>query len=169
MRRLVPYLLLVVALTAFAVACNVTRSLPEGSYLLSKVTIEDDKQAPRDERITEDKDAIGDYVRQSPNKRILGMDFYVWIYQKVNPAKDNWWNRLKANIGEEPVLYDQALTETSVRNLLTYLKTRGYFSSEVSYKVDTTRRRRRAEVTYTIHQGPQCTSTPWATPSTTMC
>lgn len=154
MRRLIPYLLFVVVVAAFAVACDVTRSLPEGSYLLSKVTIEDDKQAPRDERITEDKDEIGDYVRQSPNKRILGMDFYVWTYQKVDTTKNNWWNRLKAKIGEVPVLYDQALTEVSVRNLSTYLKARGYFSSEVSYTVDTTRRRRRAEVTYTIHQGP---------------
>ena len=71
--RVARYLLLVVAL--FCVACNVTRSLPEGSYLLSKVKIEDDKLTPRSERITVDRDNIDTYVRQSPNKRILGMDF----------------------------------------------------------------------------------------------
>ena len=149
--RVARYLLLVVAL--FAVACNVTRSLPEGSYLLSKVNIEDDKLTPRSERITVDRDNIDSYVRQSPNKRILGMDFYVWVYEKANPEKNNWWNNFKRKIGEEPVLLDRTLTEKSVQNLETYLHTRGYFSSSVDCTIDTTRRKRRAEVTYSIHQG----------------
>lgn len=139
--------------TILIAACDVTRSLPEGSYLLSKVTIEDDKQTPRDERITVDKDDIDYYVRQAPNKRILGFDFYVWVYQKANPEKDNWWNNLKRKIGEEPVLLDSTLTEKSVRNLTTYLETRGYFSSKVECQLDTTRRKRRAEQTFTIRQG----------------
>ncbi len=143
-------LLLAVALTA---ACNVTRSLPEGEYLLSKVDIVEDKATPRDERITVDIDGIDTYIRQSPNKKFLGIDFYVWVYEHANPEKDNWWNNFKRKIGEEPVLLDMSLTEKSVQNLKTYLQTRGYFSSEVSYKIDTTRRKRRAEVTYTIHQG----------------
>ena len=149
--RVARYLLLVVAL--FAVACNVTRSLPDGSYLLSKVNIEDDKLTPRSERITVDRDNIDSYVRQSPNKRILGMDFYVWVYEKANPEKNNWWNNFKRKIGEEPVLLDRTLTEKSVQNLETYLHTRGYFSSSVDCTIDTTRRKRRAEVTYSIHQG----------------
>jgi hypothetical protein len=127
--------------------------LPEGSYLVSKVTIEEDKLTPPDERITDDKDGIEYYIRQSPNKRILGMDFYVWVYEKIDTTKNNWWNRFKAQIGEEPVIYDQSLTDISVKNLSTYLNTRGYFSSKVDVKVDTTRRHRRAEITYTIHQG----------------
>ena len=134
-------------------ACNVTNLLPEGSYLLSKVTIEEDKATPREERITVDKDDIDAYVRQSPNKRILGMDFYVWVYEHANPDKDNWWNRFKRKIGEEPVLLDMSKTEKSINNLTTYLHTRGYFSSKVECHIDTTRRARRAEATYTIHQG----------------
>ncbi len=154
MRRWFRYLLMAVVTTLVVVACDVTSKLPEGQYLLSKVTIEDDKSTHVDERITVDRDGIEYYVRQSPNKRILGMDFYVWVYEKVDTTKNNWWNRFKSKIGEEPVIYDQALTDVSVKNLSTYLKTRGYFSSEVSYTLDTTRRSRRAEVTYTIHQGP---------------
>ena len=134
-------------------ACNVTRSLPEGEYLLSKVSFNDDKTTPRDERITADRDDLESYVRQSPNKRILGIDFYVWVYEMANPQKTNWWNNFKRKIGEEPVLLDTMLTNKSVQNLQTYLHTRGYFDSSVECKVDTTRRRRRAELTYTIHQG----------------
>lgn len=143
----------VVAVALTVAACNVTRSLPEGSYLLSKVSFEEDKSAPREERITEDRDDLETYVRQSPNKRILGIDFYVWIYEKANPEKNNWWNNFKRKMGEEPVLLDTALTEKSVQNLQTYMHTRGYFSSSVTCEVDTTRRKRRAELTYRLHQG----------------
>lgn len=147
------WIYIAVILAVVVVGCDVTSSLPEGSYLLSKVTVEDDKTAPADERITIDKDGIDVYIRQSPNKRILGMDFYVWVYEKADTTKKNWWNKFKAKIGEEPVIYDKALTDVSVRNLKTYLQTRGYFDSDVTVRVDTTRRHRRAEVTYTIRQG----------------
>lgn len=151
MSKWLRYILLMLVIVV--VGCDVISMLPEGSYLVSKVTIEDDKLTPPDERITNDKDGIEYYIRQSPNKRILGMDFYVWVYEKVDTTKNNWWNKFKAQIGEEPVIYDQSLTDISVKNLSTYLNTRGYFSSKVDVKVDTTRRHRRAEITYTIHQG----------------
>lgn len=134
-------------------ACNVTRSLPEGEYLLSKVSFRDDKSTPREERITVDRDDLESYVRQSPNKRILGIDFYVWVYEKANPNKDNWINNTMRKIGEEPVLLDSVLTDKSIQNLQTYLHTRGYCQSSVRCDVDTTRRKRRAELTYTLHQG----------------
>lgn len=143
----------VVLMTLVVVGCNVTRNIPEGKYLVSKVKFEDDKLTPRDERITVDKDGIDVYVRQSPNKRFLGIDFYVWVYQHANPDKDNWWNNFKRKIGEEPVLLDMELTEKSITNLETYLRTKGYFHSDVTYDIDTTRRARRAEITYKIRQG----------------
>ena len=145
---------LVLCLVAIVVAaCSVTRSLPEGEYLLDKVEIKADKSVPRERRITEGKDGLEAYVRQSANKRLFGLDFYIWVYENANPDKDNWWHNLMRKIGEEPVLLDSALTEKSVQNLHTYLKTRGYFSSDVTYRVDTARRKRRAEVIYTIKQG----------------
>lgn len=151
--RLLTYIVTLVAV-AFTVGCNVTRSLPEGEYLLSRVAFEPDRSVPREERITADRDNIEGYVRQSPNKRIFGIDFYVWWYQHANPEKDNWWNNFKRKIGEEPVLLDSTLTEKSIQNLTTYLQTKGYFSSTVRCDVDTTRRKRRAELTYVITQGP---------------
>ena len=74
-----------------AAACNVTRKLPEGEYLLQKVKIEEDTSAPRHERITADE--LDNYVRQSPNKRIFGINFYAWVYNLADPDKDNWWRR----------------------------------------------------------------------------
>lgn len=142
-------LILLVALL-FA-ACNVTRNLPEGSYLLSRVNIEPDATAPRQERITDERDDLEKHIRQTPNKRILGMTPFVWIYQHVNPNKDNKWNEFKRRIGEEPVLLDMSLTEKSIQNLETYMRTKGYFSSSVTCRVDTLRRRR-VELTYQLKQ-----------------
>ena len=140
-------------MVAMTVGCNVTRSLSEGEYLVSNVKFEEDKSVPRDERITVNNDGIETYVRQSPNKRFLGFNFFVWVYEKANPEKDNWWNNLKRKIGEEPVILNMDLTEKSITNLETYLRTKGYFNSEVTYQIDTTRRAHRAEVTYKIRQG----------------
>ena len=106
MRRLYP--IAVAALCILCTACSVVRKLPEGSYLVQKVTIEDDRNVPKKERITASE--LDRYVWQSPNKRFLGTNFYVWVYNQSNPDKDNWWNRFKRKIGEKPVVYDPALT-----------------------------------------------------------
>ncbi|MDE7129669.1 MAG: hypothetical protein K2O07_05070, partial [Alistipes sp.] len=152
MRITIRNLLLSMTTAMAAVACNVTSKIPDGEYLLTKVKIEEDKSTPRRERITVDEDGLESYVRQSPNKRILGLNFYVWVYNSANPDKDNWWNNFKRKIGEAPVLLDMEQTMKSVRNLRTYLDTRGYFSSDVTCRIDTLPRRR-AAVTYTIRQG----------------
>ena len=132
-------------------ACSVTRHIPEGEYFLQKVTVEEDRSAPRKQRIpTAD---LEKYVRQTPNKRFLGTNFYVWLYEQADPAKTNKWNEWKRRIGEEPVLLDMNLTQKSAENLKVYMDTKGFFSSRASFEVDTLSRRRRAKVTYRVRQG----------------
>ena len=150
-RKILAYVV-VVLMAVVAIGCNVTRSLSEGEYLVANVKFEEDKSTPRNQRITEDNDGLDVYVRQTPNKRFLGFNFYVWVYEKANPEKDNWWNNFKRKIGEEPVLLNMDLTQRSIENLETYMRTKGYFSSTVTCDVDTTRRKRRAELTYHLKQ-----------------
>jgi hypothetical protein len=141
-----------VALIAVAVvsSCNVTRHLEDGTYLLQRVKIQTDSHAPKKERITSED--VYKYIRQTPNKHFLGTNFYVEVYNLANPEKDNWWNNLKRRIGEEPVLFDDHQTEKSAENLKIYLDSRGYFASQVDYSVDTTYRRKRAKVVYSLRQ-----------------
>ncbi len=148
-KDLIRVMIVVVALLAVT-SCNITRNLAPESYLLQKVRIESDKSTPKPERITQED--VEKYVRQTPNKRFLGTDFYVWMYSLANPEKDNWWNNLKRNIGEEPVLLDMNDTEKSAENLKIYLDSRGYFDSRVQYDIDTLSRHKRAKVTYTLRQ-----------------
>lgn len=152
MRRLLFRYLLVLGVVIFAISCSVTNSLTEGEYLLTQVDIEADKSVPRKERIIFEKDR---YIRQLPNKRILGFNFHVWVYQNANHTKNERLNSFMRRIGEAPVLVDTALTQRSVQNLQTYLHKHGYFSSSVSCDIDTsTLRDHRAKITYSIKQGP---------------
>ena len=64
MRRLSP--IAVLALCICCTACSVVRKLPEGSYLVQKVTIEDDRSVPKKERITASE-----------------LDRYVWECQEL--------------------------------------------------------------------------------------
>ena len=150
MHKRMLFAIAILAVSLLGSSCNVTRKLPKDSYLLQKVKIEDDKSVPRKERIAASE--VGKYVRQKPNKHFLGTDFYVWVYNLANPQKDNWWNRFKRKIGEEPVLFDMSATEKSAENLKIYLNSRGYFASEVAFAVDTVSHRRRAHVTYSLRQ-----------------
>lgn len=67
------------------VSCSVTRKLPEGSYLVQKVTVEADKETPKKERIPASD--FKKFIRQSPNKRFLGLNFYVWVYEQADPER----------------------------------------------------------------------------------
>ena len=146
-------MVVILSLGILCSACSVTRKLSPGEYFLQRVEIQDDKQTPKQERIK--STTLEEYVRQSPNKRFLGTNFYVWAYNLANPNKDNWWNNLKRKVGEEPVLLDTLLTEKSAQNLKTYMDSRGYYSSQVEYSIDTTRRRKRAFVSFkTIQNEP---------------
>lgn len=152
MKGLILRYLMFVGVVIFAISCSVTSSLSEGEYLLTQVDIEADKSVPRKERITVEKSR---YIRQVPNKRILGFNFHVWVYQNAHHIKNERINSFMRKVGEEPVLVDTALTERSVQNLQTYLHKRGYFSSSVTCDIDTsTLRPHRAKITYSIEQGP---------------
>ena len=129
--------LVAVALSLAGSACSVTRHIPEGGYFLQRVRIEDDKATPRRERIAASE--LEKYVRQTPNKRLLG--------------RQNRQRRRTRRVGEAPVLFDLSLTERSVQNLKVYMDSKGFFSSRATCEVDTVSRRRRAKVTFRTFQG----------------
>ncbi len=132
-------------------ACSVTRHIPEGEYLLQRVRIEDDRSVPRKERIR--REELEKYIRQQPNKRLFGTNFYIWLYEQADSTKHNRWNNWKRRIGQEPVLLSTDDTERSIRNLKIYMNSKGYYASEASYEIDTLSRRKRARVTYRTRQG----------------
>ena len=141
---------LVVVLGILCSACSVTRYIPDGEYMVQKVTIDTDKHTSRKDRITTDD--LETYVRQTPNRRFLGTNLYVWLYGQANPEKHNKWNNWKRRVGEAPVLLDRKLTRQSLKNLKVYMDSRGFFRSEVACKIDTNYRRKRVKMTFSTRQ-----------------
>ena len=94
------------------------------------------------------KEEIKNYVRQKPNKRILGIRFHLWLYNLSNKDKDKGLSNWFRTIGEEPVIYDEFLTEKSVDLLKSYLDNKGYYNSTVRDTVQL--RRKRARVLYKV-------------------
>ncbi|MFR9603311.1 MAG: BamA/TamA family outer membrane protein [Rikenellaceae bacterium] len=150
MSRFRRFLTMTIAILAMW-SCGVTRQIPQGEYLLNRVVIDEDKVVSKGVMIPGYE--LERYVRQAPNKKVLGTNFYIWVYNSAKVDKDNWWNRLKLKIGEEPVYYSEELTQKSVENLKIYMNSQGFYASEASFEIDTTTHSKRATVTYTATQG----------------
>jgi len=94
------------------------------------------------------KDDIKNYVRQKPNKRILGIRFHLWLYNLSRKDKDEGLSNWLRTIGEEPVIYDEFLSAKSKDLLKSYLDNKGYYSSVVQDTVQF--KRKRARILYKI-------------------
>ncbi|MFO7922585.1 MAG: BamA/TamA family outer membrane protein [Bacteroidales bacterium] len=123
------------------VSCRPARHIPEDGQLLDRYRIE----APENNI---EKDEINNFVRQKPNKRILGLRFHLWLHNLANPDRDGWPHNWLRQIGEEPVIYDSFVTRRSATQIEQYLRNKGYYKAEVD---DTVRfRKNRARVTYIL-------------------
>lgn len=141
---------MVSALGLAIASCGVSRHIPEDKYLVKRVIIEDSAKNVREQRTMTSE--LERYIQQSPNKRFFGTNFYLWTYYATNQEKDNWWNRLKQKISQEPVYYDESKSIKSAENLKIYMNALGYYASESTFKVDTLKKNRVA-VRYITKQG----------------
>ena len=131
-------------------SCSITRNMPQGEYLLHKNIIQYSDSIPKNERIP--ISTLKPYIKQDPNKRFIGTNLYLWIYNLANPEKNNAINRLLRRIGQPYVTVDANLIESSTINLKSFMNSSGYFNAKSSYSADTTKRRK-ATITYHIDQG----------------
>jgi outer membrane protein assembly factor BamA len=133
------YILIILSL--IITSCSSTRYVPEGEYLLTrnKINIEG--------KLVE-KDEIKSYLKQRPNKKILGVRFHLFLYNLSNIKKDKWPHGWLRKIGEKPVIWDQYLTKATYTQFIQYLENKGFYHSEVE---DTMKfKKRHAVVTYNI-------------------
>ncbi len=136
-------LLLSFLILTFA-GCNPTKYVPKDEYLLRSVEVEVDNKNIR-------KEELKRYIRQKPNKKIIGMKFHLWLYNRSKLDKDNKWNVWLRKNGEEPVLWQQSMTDKTAEQLKLYLEKKGYYYSEIT---DTVKfRKKKADVTYKVKTG----------------
>lgn len=76
--------------------------------------------------------------------------------KKPKERRRSFWEWL-AEVGEEPVIYDQLITQKSAEQLEIYLRGKGHFNAHVSDSVSFNEKRKKAKVFYTVSSGPAYT------------
>ena len=159
MRRFFVQLLVFSAFVWMFAACNPSKHLKDGEYLLTKntVKVEDKKGIEFDNLIYT--------VRPITNKKFVDVfpikaSLYVNNLPKTdslgNVIKDTKWMKKMRAAGEEPVLLDTTLISYSLDQLRIAMKNRGYFNAEsyatIKYKNPNKLhpKRHKAEVTYHV-------------------
>lgn len=109
---------------SFLFSCRPTKNVPEGKYLLNKVKI-----ICTNKNINQTE--LKSCIRQKENKKVLGMRFYLGLYNLSDQKKTGGINKKLRDMGEEPVILDQGLTHVSVELIKNYLSTKGYLNADV--------------------------------------
>ena len=126
----------------FISSCNPTKYVPDGESLLDENHISINKVRIK-------KSELLPYIKQKPNKRILGARFHLGLYNLSNINKQKWPHKWLREIGEEPVIYDPYSTAKSVEQIKSYVSSKVYFDGKVT---DTTKTaRKRSEVYYNVN------------------
>lgn len=145
------YALRLLAFAVFAIllaACSVTKHVPEGQYLLDKVDIQVDDNG------TIDKTELYNFLRQTPNHKVLGFaKLQLATYNLSGRDSTKWYNRWLRRVGQPPVIYDPELTDASARQLRLALINRGYVDAQVEADTVSKTGKKRIDVHYRILPG----------------
>ena len=128
-------------------ACSSTKHVPDGQYLLDRVSVQVDDRD--DIRETE----LYNFLRQQPNHKVLGFaKLQLATYSLSSPDTTHWYNRWLRRVGQAPVIYDHELTEASARQLRLALINSGYLDATVTADTVVTGKKK-MEVDYRITAG----------------
>ena len=106
------------------IACDATKRVPEGSYLLNKVEIDTDTKSVK-------ASELEPFLRQEANASIPIIGKYKLHLYNIAPNDSTWLNRLFRKYGERPVLYSERLTSISTEQIKLELNNRGYLNAKV--------------------------------------
>ena len=140
--------LTLVAMAVIA-SCSSTKHVPQDKLLLDKVKIN-----ISDPHNDVEPSQLANYLRQTPNHRVLGgLKLQLAFYNMSGKDDSKWYNRWIQRVGTPPVIYDDALTVTSAEQLHTALSNRGFMNNTVTYRVQADSVKRKAKVDYDITLG----------------
>ena len=113
------------------------------------IVAEDEDEEPLPATVS--KSALKPYIRQLPNKKILGIRFYLGLYNLSDIEKEKWPHSWLRRIGEEPVIFDPSAADRSAGQIESYLHSKGFFNASAEDSIMT--KGDEAEVVYTVEPG----------------
>ena len=117
-------------------SCSTTKYVGDGSYLLTKVTIQVDSL---DQIEREQLGDLESFLPQRPNTKLLGLfDWTLGLYSLSNPKSNIFLNRQLRKWGDPPVLYSAEEAEFGRANLTAAMYNMGYLKAQTTLRVDTT-------------------------------
>lgn len=144
LRNVFLYMAAFLALGMFS-SCSVNRFIPEGAYLLDKVSIRCDSNAVS-------TGTLEGYIRQHPNSRWLSLaKMPMRIYSLSGRDSTKRINRFIRRLGEAPVIYNPTQAQKTCDNLHSAVCNLGYLNADVDLLLHT--HKRKARVTYQIYPG----------------
>lgn len=133
---------------SFLPSCSSVRHVPDGQMLLDNVTIN------IIDNDTIKSDQLVNYLRQSPNHKVLGFaKLQLGLYNMSGKDSTKWYNRWVRRMGQAPVIYDSLLTQASARQLTTAMVNRGFLEAVVETETKARPDKKRIDVAYNITLG----------------
>lgn len=134
-----------IAIITLLCSCSVNKFIPENKYLLDEVSITSDTKEVQPSLFTS-------YIRQNANSKWFNLvKVPMRIYCLSGSDSTNSFNRFLRRLGDEPVIYDQLITEKSKQEIEKAVKNMGYMRATVH--LDTETKKKKKKVHYHIKAG----------------
>ena len=141
----------VLMLALLVSACSSTKHVPDGKYLLDDVKFNISNEGSKKDVKSAD---LVNYLRQTPNHKVLGgMKLQLAVYNISGKDSTKWFNKWVRRVGNPPVIYDQSLTDASVKQLQTALINKGYMGANVWADTTSRKGKKKMVVTYNVKPG----------------
>ncbi|MDE6392588.1 MAG: outer membrane protein assembly factor [Muribaculaceae bacterium] len=138
-----------IMLTLLCAGCSTTRHVPDGRYLLDDVSLIVD-----DPTGTLDGQTMMSYIRQRPNNRVLHISrLRLGVYNMSGNDSTKWWNKWMRRLGEAPVIYDPAATQSDSSQLLKAMRNAGFLGSSVGIDSFPDSRHKKIRLRYRLDAG----------------
>lgn len=117
--------ILLVLSALFFSQCTVTRNLQADQKLLIKHRIVTDNHKI-------DKVEIKNYIKPEPNRTFFGARMRLYFYYAFEDSERKFGSWMRDIVGEQPVLYDEALVSKNEEQIRLYLNELGYYKASVN-------------------------------------
>ena len=133
-------------------SCSSVKHVPDGQYLLDKVSIDIEKDGNCGEEVT--SASLINYLRQTPNHKVLGFaKLQLATYSLSGRDSTKAFNRFLRRLGQPPVIFSEELTERSLQQLKLALNNRGYNEAIVDVEKIQRPEKKKIEVHYKVTPG----------------